>query len=668
MLVANDRALHELPEDYVACPGASLESLQDATHGYPLLARLRRLGEEGASAERPPTMVATPVLDEEGVRAGLLVTLLAEPPSDGTEDAQPGSPAQVIPALRESLDLLQEPLRASLADSRLRTVERERARLALGSAGRLVQLLDAWSDVPSQVPPASREPHRLTERVGSADRQREAPRILVVDRDPDVRAYLVALLNRRWRVAQAATGTEAMARVRRRPPDIVLAELAVPEGEGLDLLRALRARPETATIPVLLLSGRIGLHQLGEALESGSDDLLVKPFSSRELVARVEARLALAHARRRQQAQREAALEISQAALADHETADVLLSVVRQARRLVAADGATIALPTAEGPLRVAAADGATGPRVAGVALDARHSPEALVLRTGRLRVLAGPPRAAAWGEELGPLVVAPLRTQRRRLGVLEVHRRAGGDRFDRPELDVLRMLANEAALALEQGGARRARQRLAAMEAERTRIAREIHDDTLQSLAATSLHLELIRGRLGQDPRREHIDGLLWALRESAGHLRGLVTSLRSDAIEQGLTSALRSYATEGPIALSVPCYFESHLRAQPGLETARSVYRVAQEALDNVREHAGATEVRILLEEKAGGVHARIVDDGRGFDPAAILRSTWPERGLRRMKERAELAHGRLEVESTPGHGTSIDLWVPDLDEGGR
>jgi PAS domain S-box-containing protein len=122
--------------------------------------------------------------------------------------------------------------------------------------------------------------------------------VLVADDNADMRDYLVRLLSAHWSVAAAGNGEEALAAIARRRPDLVLTDVMMPGVDGFALLRALRAHPETATIPVVMLSARAGEEAVLEGVEAGADDYLVKPFSARELLARVGAQLRLAEAAR----------------------------------------------------------------------------------------------------------------------------------------------------------------------------------------------------------------------------------------------------------------------------------------------------------------------------------------------------------------------------------
>jgi signal transduction histidine kinase len=122
-------------------------------------------------------------------------------------------------------------------------------------------------------------------------------RILLADDNADMRDYVARVLRERWSVEVARNGGAALAAARRSPPDLVLTDVMMPELDGFGLLRALRADPETRGVPVIMLSARAGEESRIEGLEAGADDYLIKPFSARELVARVATHLQIARLR-----------------------------------------------------------------------------------------------------------------------------------------------------------------------------------------------------------------------------------------------------------------------------------------------------------------------------------------------------------------------------------
>jgi PAS domain S-box-containing protein len=139
-----------------------------------------------------------------------------------------------------------------------------------------------------------------------------ADRVLVAEDNADLRQYLSGLLAPSYDVSVAADGKEALKQARRQRPHLVLADVMMPGLDGFALLRALRADPATAGIPVIFLSARAGEASAIEGLDAGADDYLVKPFSSAELLARVRSNLDLARVRNHESAWRKALLNSMQ--------------------------------------------------------------------------------------------------------------------------------------------------------------------------------------------------------------------------------------------------------------------------------------------------------------------------------------------------------------------
>jgi PAS domain S-box-containing protein len=144
-----------------------------------------------------------------------------------------------------------------------------------------------------------RLPDPLLSDLGETRERRpnERLRVLVVDDNADVRQYLARLLGDHYAVETVPDGEAALAAVRRRPPDLVLSDAMMPRLDGFGLLRELRADPRLANLPVIVLSARAGEESQVEGMQAGADDYLVKPFSARELLARVAAHLKMARLR-----------------------------------------------------------------------------------------------------------------------------------------------------------------------------------------------------------------------------------------------------------------------------------------------------------------------------------------------------------------------------------
>ncbi|HLI58526.1 MAG TPA: SpoIIE family protein phosphatase [Solirubrobacteraceae bacterium] len=125
-----------------------------------------------------------------------------------------------------------------------------------------------------------------------------ARRVLIADDNPDLRAYLTRLLSPHWRVEAVSDGETALAAVRENPPDLLVTDAMMPGLDGFELVAAVRADPATRELPVIMLSARAGEEAAIEGLQAGADDYLPKPFSGRELLARVRANLELSRVRR----------------------------------------------------------------------------------------------------------------------------------------------------------------------------------------------------------------------------------------------------------------------------------------------------------------------------------------------------------------------------------
>ena len=154
---------------------------------------------------------------------------------------------------------------------------------------------EAMRWVPTSAPP---EPGIDSPAADGGTLASAAARILVVDDNADMRDYLQRVLSAHWSVETAADGTAALEIASARRPDLVVADLMMPGLDGFGLIRALRADPRTATIPVVVLSARAGEEARLEGHQHGADDYLVKPFSARELLVRINAQLAVAEHRR----------------------------------------------------------------------------------------------------------------------------------------------------------------------------------------------------------------------------------------------------------------------------------------------------------------------------------------------------------------------------------
>ncbi|HLY40968.1 MAG TPA: ATP-binding protein [Terracidiphilus sp.] len=166
-----------------------------------------------------------------------------------------------------------------------------------GSAAAYVQEALGWLPDPRRL--GGEVTGILDDSAGDIDSSVAKPAILIVDDNIDVRDYLQSLLRWRFHLQVAENGRQALEQIARSRPDLVLTDVMMPEMDGIAFIAALRDNPATQGIPVIMLTARAGEESRIEGIDSGADDYLSKPFSARELVARVEAQLKLASLRRR---------------------------------------------------------------------------------------------------------------------------------------------------------------------------------------------------------------------------------------------------------------------------------------------------------------------------------------------------------------------------------
>jgi signal transduction histidine kinase len=206
-----------------------------------------------------------------------------------------------------------------------------------------------------------------------------------------------------------------------------------------------------------------------------------------------------------------------------------------------------------------------------------------------------------------------------------------------------------------------------AAEETERGRISRELHDRLGQDLTALKLGLQIVRKRRGcPTPLREGVGNLEKLADCLMRDMHRLAWELRPAALDDfGLEMALRRFADEWAALSGVPVDFHSRGAAPQRLarELETTLYRVAREALTNVFRHANARRVSVLLERRDDHVLLIVEDDGRGFEAEALLQApaTGSKLGLLGMRERATLAGGSVEIESSPGVGTTVFARMP-------
>jgi len=264
-------------------------------------------------------------------------------------------------------------------------------------------------------------------------------------------------------------------------------------------------------------------------------------------------------------------------------------------------------------------------------------------------------------GKGFSALLSVPLIIKNEDYGGITLYYRQAR-RFSEEEIQLAMSAADQAALAIENARLRSQAEQAAAF-AERSRLARELHDSVTQSLYSITLYAEAVARMLsagGGAEAVEHLRELRATAQEALREMRLLIFQLSPPALDRGgLAGALetRLDAVEARGGLEVDLQVQGTERLAPFVR--QELYQIAQEALNNVLKHARAQQVRVLLDFQESATRLEVNDDGGGFDPAEGDRSGGL--GLRGMRERAQTIGATLRVESSPGSGTRVSIVVP-------
>lgn len=282
---------------------------------------------------------------------------------------------------------------------------------------------------------------------------------------------------------------------------------------------------------------------------------------------------------------------------------------------------------------------------------------------------------------ELGAwsLLAIPLFSREESIGVVGAFRKGQEARFSSTSLEFVSLLARQAASAVENAklfkNVETQRQELARLleksinsqENERKRVAVEIHDGIGQQLVGVLYRIQaftLLLTRERYEDAAEEAESIRHLLEKTIGELRQVLAGLRPHNLDElGLTSALRQEASQFTKDTDIKCVFVTE-GSLIGLTSGQEagVYRVVQEALNNIRKHAEATKASIKLQYLSKLILVEVSDNGKGFRlDQANHGIALGHMGLTGMKERAEMLGGNLEINSELGKGTLVQLTIP-------
>ena len=511
----------------------------------------------------------------------------------------------------------------------------------------------------------------------------ERTRILVVDDNATNLELLARLLRGKgYEVSEAGSGAQCLELVRRQAFDLVLMDVVMPDLGGVEVCQRLKADPTQADMFVVLISSQeVSPENKAAGLDCGADEYIVRPVPARELLARMNALVRIQQARKELRLAR-AELEIR----VTERTAQLTRANEDLRQEIVERKRAEHELRQKENQLQSAHQLAQLGSWRWEIATGE------VVWSDETYRIFGLEPGKFMPGYEAFFNMVFPEdreRVQRAVQQSLDSHEPYSADyRLRRPDgstrfihghgevvLDTAgrvvvmqgvnqditdRKLAEEALRDLP-------RRIIEAQENERRRVARELHDGVNQILSSVRFRIQAVESHLLDTDR-----GLVRDVTKAKGLLERALQEVRrisenlrpSELDELGLAAAINGTCGEFKertgIAMEVHC-----LRVPKNLsaELKLTVYRMVQEALNNIEKHADARHVVVRLASDRGWLRLSITDDGTGFKPR-----TERERkgrnggfGLLNMRERAMLSGGTFDLQSKPGDGTTISFRAP-------
>lgn len=436
-------------------------------------------------------------------------------------------------------------------------------------------------------------------------------------------------------------------------------------------------------VPILIRGRAWGNLYLTEKLDGsefdGGDEQAVVTLADWAAIAIDNARLYTAVQSRRDELEQavrglEATQAVALAIGAETNLDRVLELIVKRGRALVAARAVVMLLTEGDELVVVASAGETQQPIGARIPLEGSTSGE--VLAQGQVeriedvakRLRISPSRFGVVGAQTA--LLAPLHYRGRPLGILAAFDRLHDSRsFTEDDEQVLRSFAASAAIAVAMAQSvqeDRLRHSLESAEAERRHWARELHDETLQGLGGLRVLLSAAQRTSVSPDTRDSLATAMNEVEREIDNLRAIITELRPASLDElGLVPATETllarhraiHGLEIEAEIEATATHNGHGRYAPEIET--TIYRLIQESLTNIAKHAEADCVKVALRERGSRIEVEVRDDGKGF-PASSSKTTGGGFGLVGMRERVELAGGRLEVESS-SHGTRVAATIP-------
>jgi len=502
--------------------------------------------------------------------------------------------------------------------------------------------------------------------------------ILVVD-DTVANLQILAdfLVDCGYRVLVAQEGEEALERAALALPDLILLDVMLPDTDGFDVCRRLKQQSATCDIPVVFMTALVEVEHKLMGFSAGGIDYVTKPLQLAEVLARIDTHMRLRWLQK-QLEDKNAELQRSHDELecrVAERTAELSEANRCLRQEIEEREQAEAALRDSERKFRTLAEN--SPDLIARYDRDRRR----VYVNPAYTALFATSAQQAPGGSGFGDAGMAAcqdmlrsvMTTGERAESVLTWRQPGAAPRHyvfhAVPEYDVDGTVVRVLTIGRDVTALKEAEQNLrelsarqhTAREEERKHIARELHDELGQFLTALRMSVSLLRVRFGQDnpALTEHAKSMTQLVDRNIQVVRNVAASLRPAALDMGIQPALEwlvdEFRRHAGIAATLLVVDESIVLDD---DSQTAIFRIVQESLTNVARHAEASDVTVTLDSSDAYCQVTVQDDGVGFDPGQVGKSSL---GLVGMRERVLMVGGAIDIDSARGRGTTVVVRVP-------
>ena len=508
--------------------------------------------------------------------------------------------------------------------------------------------------------------------------------ILLVDDDRSTKSTIKNILSGDgYAVIKAESCSEALSIIQKKNVDVLIFNLSIHESNGLEILQ--RARFLSPEIGVIVMSQNDSPELLIKAFQAGAQAILEKPVNNKNLRETVEE--VLQRSRLAKENMRLKTLlplfELNKSLVSELDADKIFNRIVNLVCIETRADRVSLMLMDEfSQQLIIKAAIGLPGELIGKGEEISDDSIAWSVVETGRAILLNGEAKQIklTGNPEVVSSLCVPLLLKKKVIGVINCSKITSRTPFTEGDLELLYILAGQAAIAIENATLfdsvkmqqrnleRFLKKSLTAQEDERRRISSELHDGLAQWLVSASYGMQLCEAYLTSERQEDTLTEIKRTnniLNQSVKELRRIILDLHPIALaELGLIEALRRQVEGFNRENGVRCDFRI-VGSMNNLSLIQevSIYRIILEAMNNIRKHAHASHVDLVLKFDLEYASVEVSDDGQGFDLSEALSDKVAKSsiGLITMKERAEMLGGRMDVNTSPGDGTKIFVTLP-------